>query len=253
MHLSTPWPRRLACTLAVLAGTTSTAATAAPDDFRVLTDSLAEPGEAEIEWQLALTRPSPHEDQRELVLQSLLEASWGLNEHVEISLQAPSVRLAGTWHATGLNLEVQLVSSQGEPGFYYGARIELGQAWPVRETRHWASEWRPIFGYRAGPWQAVLNAGIALPLTGPERRAIFEPSARLDRQLADGTRVGVEYFAEAGTMSRWWPSAERTEWALAVVDTQLGAAELHLGVGKGLTSVSDQWVMKFRVAYPLFE
>lgn len=228
-------------------------ATAAPDDFRVLSDRVTEEGEKELELQAAFTKPPRHEDNRAPVLQTLLEASWGVAPLVEISLQLPAVRLGGNWHLTGINLETQFVSRQNEPGFYWGARIELARATPIDEPRVWGTEWRPILGYRAGPWHFIANPGFDVPLSGTERSVIFEPYAKIARRVDEETHVGIEYFAEAGPLRRFWPANERSEWLLAVVDSQIAGTEVHFGIGKGLTSGSDTWVMKMRVAHALFD
>lgn len=224
-------------------------AEAAPDDFRVLSDDVPDPGEIEGELQLAYTKPPRHEEHRSPVLQSLLEVSYGLQPLWEVSLQLPATRRDGNWHVTGMNLETQFVSSRGEPGFYWGARIELARNAPVGEAMVWSSEWRPILGWRAGAWHFIANPGVDVPLSGPDRHAIFEPYAKVARRVADDTHLGVEYFAEAGPLRRFWPANERSEWLLAVIDTEIAGSEVHFGIGKGLTSGSDSWVMKMRVAY----
>ena len=238
---------RLVTAALLLAG--AHAAHAAPDDFRVLTDSVTEEGEGEAELQLAYLKPPRHDEHRSPVLQSLFEASWGIAPLWEVSLQLPGVRLDGNWHLTGVNLETQFISSQGEPGFYWGARIELARNAPVGEAMVWGTEWRPILGWRTGAWHVVVNPGIDVPLTGPDRHAIFEPYAKVARRVSPWAQLGIEYFAEAGPLRRFWPANGRTEWALAVVDTEIAGTEVHFGIGKGLTSGSDSWVMKMRIAY----
>lgn len=229
--------------------TCALAAHAAPDDFRVLTDSVAETGEGEVELQMAYLKPPHHDEHRSPVLQSLFETSWGIAPLWEVSLQLPGVRLDGNWHLTGVNLETQFISSTGEPGFYWGARIELARNAPVGEDIVWGTEWRPILGWRAGAWHVVVNPGIDVPITGPQRRAIFEPYAKVARHVSPSTQFGLEYFAESGPLRGFWPANERTEWALAVIDTEIADTEVHFGIGKGLTSGSDSWVMKMRIAY----
>lgn len=243
-----PWCRPLAAIALGWAGWIA-CAHGAPDDFRVLSDDLPQAGETEAELQLSYAKPARHQEHRAPVLQSLLEVSYGVMPLWEVSLQLPGMRRDGTWHATGVNLETQFVSSRGEAGFYWGARIELARAAPVDEPMVWSTEWRPILGWRAGAWHAVANPGVDIPLTGPDRRAIFEPYAKVSRQVADATSLGVEYFAEAGPLRRFWPANERSEWLLAVIDTEIAGTDVHFGLGKGLTSGSDSWVMKMRIAY----
>lgn len=239
-------PRLLAAALTVLACCTGQAA---PDDFRVLSDDMPDAGETEAELQLAYMKPPRHEEHRSPVLQSLLEVSYGLTPLWEVSVQLPGLRRDGTWHLTAVNLETQFVSSRNEPGFYWGARIELTRGAELGEPLAWGSEWRPILGWRAGLWHIIANPGIDVPLSGPERQAHFVPYAKVARRVDEDTHLGVEYFANAGPLRHLWPANQRSEWLLAVIDTELAGTEVHFGLGKGLTSGSDSWVMKMRVAY----
>lgn len=238
--------RLLAITLSMFACITSRAA---PDDFRVLSDDMPDAGKTEAELQLAYTKPPRRDEHRSPLLQSLLEVSYGLTPLWEVSVQLPGTRLDGTWHLTGVNLETQFISSRNEPGFYWGARIEVARGGAPGEPLAWGSEWRPILGWHAGPWHVIANPGVEVPLSGAERQAHFVPYAKVSRRVGDDTHLGVEYFAEAGTLRRFWPANQRSEWLLAVIDTELAGTELHFGIGKGLTSGSDSWVMKMRVAY----
>lgn len=240
---------RLTAAVLVLSFLAAASARAAPDDFRVLSDDLPDPGETETELQLAYTKPPRHDEHRSPVIQSLFEVSYGLTRLWEVSLQLPGTRLDGNWHLTGVNLETQFVSSRDEEGFYWGARIELARAAPVGEPMVWSTEWRPILGWRAGAWHFIANPGVEVPLSGPDRHAIFAPYAKVSRQVLEETRLGVEYFAEAGPLRGFWPANERSEWLLAVIDTEIAGTEVHFGLGKGLTSGSDSWVMKMRIAY----
>lgn len=224
-------------------------AAAAPDDFRVLSDELPDVGEVETELQMAYTKPARREDLRSPVLQSLLEVSYGLTPLWEVSVQLPGVRLNGTWHLTAINLETQFVSSRHKPGFYWGARIEVSRGSEPGEPMIWSTEWRPILGWRLGAWHLIANPGIDVPLSGADRQTHFVPYAKIARRVEDDTQLGVEYFAEAGPIRRLWPASQRSEWLLAVIDTEVAGSEVHFGIGKGLTSGSDSWVMKMRLAY----
>ena len=229
------------------------AAIAAPSDFRVLTDDISEPGEFGLEIQQSVARPRIVPGQATLrALQGLTEIAYGLGKQWELSLQLPVSRFSGTTYGNGANVELTYMAPHdSDTGFYWGGRVELGRAKPVGETADWTSEWRPILGYREGHWHAVVNAGMAMAVTGPDRRLSFEPSAKLSYRTAPALSVGFEYYLDAGPLSRFRSSNQRQELGLLVLDAKLGGLEVNLGVGKGFTSGSDNGVLKLLVSWAL--
>lgn len=229
------------------------AASAAPNDIRVLTDDISAPGTKNIEFQASFASPSRNSLlSYGLVFQGLAEFAYGFAEHWEISAQVPVTRLNGAWFASGINAELQYVAPHDDDdGFYWGARGELGYASTVGEKRTWQVEIRPILGYRFSDWHFVLNPAVTAALSGDDRKAKFEPSAKVSYQLNKRNSVGTEYFIEAGQLSNILPRSQRRELAFLVVDFKIGKSEVSLGVGRGMTNASDRLVVKFVISTPL--
>ena len=244
---------RTATCVLVAAGLACANAQAAPADFRVLSDDLTEAGEFGLELQTSWTRPARGEAaSSSAVLQGMAELSYGLAPQWELSLQLPATRTNGSWYGMGANVELTYVAPHDEgQGFYWGGRVELGRNRVLHED--WAAgiEIRPILGWRGGNWHALLNPGLQASVTGPEREVDFEPSAKLAYRLRPNLHLGLEYFAEAGPLSHPLPSSPRRELGLLTLDAKAGALELTLGIGKGLTSASDQRVGKLLVSLAL--
>ncbi|MCU6433454.1 hypothetical protein LPB67_06620 [Undibacterium sp. Jales W-56] len=220
---------------------------APPNDFRVLTDDISTPGSKTLKIQSSVARPSSNfSPDSGRLFQGLGELAYGLSEQWEISAQAPVTRLNGNWYSNGINLELQYVAPHDDDdGFYWGARTELGYASQEDDKRTWQAEFRPILGYRISDWHFAMNPAVTTALSGEDRKAKFEPSAKLSYQVDKSNAVSMEYFVDAGPLSHFLPRSRRNELALIVLDSKIGKSEINLGVGRGMTSISDRWVVKF--------
>lgn len=228
-------------------------ASAAPNDIRVLTDDISATGTKNLEFQASIAKPSRNSPlSSELVFQGLAELAYGFAEHWEVSAQVPVTRLNGAWHGSGINAELQYVAPHDDDdGFYWGARVELGYASPVGDKRSWQVEIRPVLGYRFSDWHFVLNPAVTTALTGDDRKARFEPSAKVAYHLNKRNSVGTEYFIEAGPLSNILPRSQRRELAFLVLDSKIGKSDVSLGVGRGMTNPSDRLVVKFMISTAL--
>lgn len=229
------------------------AASAAPNDIRVLNDDISETGSKNIEFQASIAKPSRISPLSSgLVFQGLAELAYGFAEHWEVSAQVPVTRLNGAWHGSGINAELQYVAPHDDDdGFYWGARVELGYASPVGDKRSWQVEIRPILGYRFSDWHFVLNPAVTTALSGEDKKAKFEPSAKVSYQLNKRNSVGAEYFIEAGPLSNILSRGQRRELAFIVVDSKIGKSDVSLGVGRGMTYASDRLAVKFIISTAL--
>ena len=231
--------------IAIVAAVSSVSVNAAPSDIRVLTDDIAATGELGLEFQSGLAQSTSHNQDRGRVVQGLAEVAYGVANHWETSLQLPVSRVGGTWFGTGINGELQFIAPHDDDdGLYWGGRTEIARVRPVDDKPYWQSEWRAILGYRIDKWHFVLNPGFTKPFNGPDRRVTFEPSAKAQFAISPHTKVGLEYFADAGPVARLFSHQQRSELALLVIDKKINKADLNLGLGKGLTGASDQWVAK---------
>jgi hypothetical protein len=83
-----------------------------------------------------------------------------------------------------------------------------------------------------------------VPLSGPDRRITFEPSAKVAHKVSQDTDVGLEYFVESGPIAHTLPSQQRYVLPMLAIDTRFGKSDFNIGVGKGRTNGTDQWVIK---------
>ena len=89
----------------------SFAASAAPNDIRVLTDDISATGTKNLEFQGSLAKPARNSPLSSgLVFQGLAELAYGFADHWEVSAQVPVTRLNGAWYGSGINAELQYVA-----------------------------------------------------------------------------------------------------------------------------------------------
>ena len=62
--------------------------------------------------------------------------------------------------------------------------------------------------------------------------------------------AGVEYYAETGPVKHFDPLSQQHHILLPVLDLNVSPDwELNFGIGKGLTSTSEHWIVKSIVGY----
>lgn len=227
-------------------------ARAAPDEIRVITDDLSDQGDVSLELHAASVRARTNATTQHLG-QGLTELSYGVSETLQVSVQLPVSREPG-WRANGVNVELQYIAPHDhQNGQYWGARVELGRVRSPLELRMTPSlELRPVIGYRVGGWHTALNLAMRAPLTGPDRKTSFEPSAKLARDVAANTQLGIEYYSQAPQQSEGADSGlARRRLALLVVDTKVHGIALSFGVGRGVGSAADGPVVKLIAGFEL--
>lgn len=104
-------------------------------------------------------------------------------------------------------------------------------------------EIRPIIGVRNAEWEFIVNP-LSILASASTDRPILHPR-KLDRDLF----VGLEYYADFGEISRFGRLPDQQHTLFAVTDFKLGAFDVNLGLGYGLTPSSDRFVVKTIVGY----
>jgi hypothetical protein len=238
------------CVVALAAGMAAGAA-CADADMRVLTDELTERGDIGIDLQLLAARRARSGEISPNAQRGLVEVSYGIADDWETSVQLPLSRLHGNTTIGGANLEAQYVAPHEREGGYAGIRIEIGYAGAPDEKRSWQTEWRPILGWRGGPWHGVANIGITLPISCDDKRAGLQPTFKVTRAISGRSALGFELAIEAGPLSHPLPHAQQRQILLAVIDTRWHKIDITFGVGKGLNAVSDRLTGKLLASWEL--
>ncbi|HEX7645024.1 MAG TPA: hypothetical protein VF472_22710 [Burkholderiaceae bacterium] len=215
-------------------------------ELEVYRGEIADEGEANVDIAANLMQSPRHDDGHGAsVFQGVAELSYGLDGDWEIGLKLPVYAFGGAWHAEGMLTEIKYVASHDKSGWYAGAEIEAGYETVAGENEHWTIEAVPIIGWRDGRWDFTINPGVTLASGGDLRgKVLFEPAAKISYQVAPKSALGVEYFSEAGPVSKMLPASRRNELAFLALDAKAGKSTINLGVGHGVNAASPGWALK---------
>jgi hypothetical protein len=131
-----------------------------------------------------------------------------------------------------------------EQAFWYGVNLEFSV-----NARHWeearyASEVRPILGWRFGPVDLLLNPIIDVPFHGGPRELTFAPAERVAYNLSDTWALAVEHYAGFGRFANFEPLTQQYHALYGVIDYNRDPFSLEFGVGHGFTAVSEPLILK---------
>jgi hypothetical protein len=220
-------------------------AVAAPNEIKVFTDEITSVGETSVELHINKgSRSGPNALNRDQPLQLMPEVSYGFSKDWEISLHLPASYQNQKLRSNGQRLELQYVASHdAESGFYWGVNFELARL-TRGDDAYTGIQMFPIIGWRDALWHLVLNPALSKPLTGNDKRLTFDPAMKVGYRVFGKNYFGFEYFEETGPLKKILPGDQRYRMLYLTWDGKLGKSEVNVGLGKGLTSVSDRLVLK---------
>ncbi len=105
----------------------------------------------------------------------------------------------------------------------------------------------PILERHLRWFEMSFNPTLEVALRGPDAGSspVFAPSAKAASRIARPLWLGLEYYAETGSIRRLEPLSEQRHLVFPVVDVRTSSGwDLNVGVGRGLTGGSEHWVMK---------
>ena len=219
---------------------------AAPEEIKVFTDELAGYGESTLETHAnKASRAGPATANRRVPLQIMPEYSYGLWRNWEFSLQLPAAFGQDSAHLQGYRAELQYVAPHDpDGGFYWGMNLEVARISRLGEPSFWNVEVMPILGYRSERWHLAANPGIEKAISGAAQVATFQPAAKAAYRLPDESYVGLEYYVEAGPLRHRLPRDAQSRVLYFAWDGKIGKSDINIGLGRGLTTASDRWVLK---------
>ena len=134
-----------------------------------------------------------------------------------------------------------------------GLSQEIGYACSGFAENRWAYEATPILGTGAGRFSFVVNPAFERGIgSNSEHKWEFEPRGELGYALGDEASLGLEYYSVMGPVEQFDPTSHQRHQLFATGKFELPSGiEGGLGVGRGLTTNSDRWVVstKFAVSF----
>lgn len=214
------------------------ASAAPPNEIKVFTDELANYREHTLETHVNKAAGAAP-------LQVMPEYSYGLRPDWEVSLQLPLAFTSDASRLEGYRAELQYVAPHDEDaGFYWGVNFELARIARLGEASFWNAELIPIVGYRRERWHLVANPGVDKAVSGARGSVLFQPAFKLAYLAREKSYVGLEYYVDAGPLRHRLAANEQDRVLYLVWDGKVHKSDLNIGIGRGLTDVSDRWIVK---------
>jgi hypothetical protein len=110
----------------------------------------------------------------------------------------------------------------------------------------------PILERHIRAMEVSVNPTLEVGVTRAGARAspVFEPSAKIASRLKGAVWLGVEYYAETGSIKHFDPLSEQRHILIPAVDVRsVSGWDFNIGIGRGLTGGSEHWVAKSILGY----
>lgn len=177
------------------------------------------------------------------------EFAYGITDWWEVGLYLPFSIQDQKFYSDAFKLRTLFVSPHAEQrNFFYGVNFEFSNETPPFAQTRFAMEIRPIIGVRNGTYELIVNPIVDIGF-GKYGEADFAPAARVARKFGPDLYAGFEYYADFGKIGDFKPLPEQQHTLFAVTDFKLGVFDVNFGVGYGLTTASDRWVVKTIIGY----
>jgi hypothetical protein len=249
----------LRCFLFLLLGAAFSAALGTPakatDEIQVYNAAIAAVGQFTIQQHLNYTPvglkdpPFPGGLVSNGALNGTPEFAYGVTDWWELGLYLPFAVQDQQFLSNGFKLRTLFVSPYADQrNFFYGINFEFSNTTPKFAQTRFALEVRPIIGIRNADYELIFNPIVDAGF-GRYGELDFAPALRVARKLDKDLFVGLEYYADFGPIGNFPKLADQQHTLFAVTDFKLGVMDVNFGVGYGLTSSSDRFVIKTILGY----
>lgn len=226
-------------------------------EFEVYGTRIAVPGTGELELH---TNFVPTGSQRvddaegratHRAFRSSLEVSTGITSWLEGSFYAVGYARngAGVKYVGNRGRLTAIAPVSWNLPIKLGLSQEIGYARSGFAENRWAYEVTPILGTDAGRFSFVVNPAFERGIgNNSEHEWEFEPRAEVGYALGEEESLGLEYYSVMGPVEQFDPTSHQRHQLFATGKFELPSGiEAALGVGRGLTSNSDRWVVSTKL------
>ena len=244
---------------ALLLAFASNAAWAAPEEIQVYIDDLVGTGNfgTDVHNNYVVSGSStpdyPGAEAPEHVYRLTPEFYYGLSDTLELGLYTLTTTQPGRSPMfDGPKLRVKFIAPHDESqGAFWGANLEIGDASLRVSPQPWGTELKGIYGYRWSRWLFAVNTNLDWTSTRVfGGQASLDVDTKLAYTMDEGYQLGFESYNELGPLSDLGHLNRNSETLYAVLDTDLRKGmDLNAGIGRGLTTVSDRWIIKFILGF----
>ena len=229
------------------------AAHAQTDEIQVYNGEIAAPGVFNLTWHNNFT-PSgaaapafPGAIVPNHSLNGVTEWAYGVTNWFEAGLYLPlySITERGSVLMNGFKLRALFVApNAASREFFYGVNFEFSY-----NSRHWdqkryTSEIRPIVGWHLGDVDLVFNPILDNSYVGGLAGLDFAPASRVAYNVSHPWALAAEEYDDFGPLRKFYSGSAQTHQVFAVIDYSGAPMDVEAGVGLGMTSATDNVVLK---------
>jgi len=245
--------------LALLLGATQ--AIAAPEEIQVYMNELDVPGEFGLDLHnnyvsSGSAAPEYPGAQASLHRYRLTpEFSYGLTPTIDLGAYLPLLTLndQNRWSAEGIKLRVKYIAVKSfARNTWWGLNLEVGKVSRALDVNPWNGEFKTIIGGRSGKWLVAANLNLDFVVSGPQPGPVtLEVDTKVAYSLSARTQIGVETYSGLGPLSRVGRLQGEEQAVYLAADTSIGSWALNVGLGRGVGTSQDRWVLKAIVGVPI--
>jgi len=216
----------------------------APFEIKVHDELIAEYQESAYEVETNLFQAPAAQGLKSNVFQTRLEYGYGIAKNSEIGANIFLSNYNGASYVNGGKVSYMFVPTHDEEGlWHYGVKNEINYIKDVGGTETTFYELTPILALQLQEWRFTINPSVDVVLN-KYSSATFSPSAKVAYGLTHSIDVGVEYYGDNLPNKSLYNVTQQPHTAYLVTDAKYGNSSFNFGVGKGVTTNSDNWVIK---------
>jgi hypothetical protein len=231
------------------------------DEVQVYTDDINGLGEWGLEMHIngtpkGVPQPTyPGEITSHHGLRLTPEISYGISKTLEAGLYLPMVKAGdGNFYVAGSKVRLKWLPLQADEsgGFFGGINLELSQIKTQFSQSAQSLEMRNIIGWKNSQWLVAINPIFGWDLSPGYRHRSPELNlaTKVSRAFSESVAMGIEYYNGRGQLNEMLASGQQNKTLFLVMDYEGKPFNFNVGVGKGLTSVSDKWTLKSIIEVP---
>jgi hypothetical protein len=232
------------------------------DEIQVYDDAINKTGDPGLELHVNTT-PSgrsfsnyPHEVPPQHALRITPEFSYGLSQDFEAGFYLPTILNARSeYEVAGAKIRLKWlpIHSQDSQGWFTGVNLELSHLQQKYSESPTTAETRFMVGRRSEDWLIAFNPILDFNLSGHYRKQSPDliGALKISRKVATGLATGLEYYSSVGRVDNQLPVNQQDNRIYLIFDVDREPWVFNFGIGRGLTSASDQWTLKALFEIPI--
>ncbi len=172
---------------------------------------------------------------------------WELGAYLQFAYAAQTQTGGQAAYFGGYKLRSKFIRPKAkEEHVQLGFNIEVSHVPNTFEDHEWSSELRPIIAWENDTWLFDINPIVDWDLSGDGLTLVpdFEPAGKVRYNTGKGFGVGFEYYSGLGKINKIPAFQDGKHILYVIADLMEGGPELNFGIGRGLNSNSDEWVVK---------